>query len=190
MSYDLWLFPKREGESPESTARVLLADESQELNPGPAVPEKEQRKEALKRALQAVNPQLEQFPFGYQEIAEFEGITLAEAKRRHRHIELNGPDNGNGIQITLFDDSVSITVPYWHRGEAAQLVFREIAQYINAIQATTGYLTYDSQLERVIDPAMDTDMEEAIAGYTATVHKLLGAGPGKTTRKKPWWKLW
>jgi hypothetical protein len=41
-----------------------------------------------------------------------------EARVRYRHVELNGPENGNGIQITLYDDNASITIPYWHQPEA------------------------------------------------------------------------
>jgi hypothetical protein len=41
-----------------------------------------------------------------------EGITEDEARVRFRHIELNGADDGNGIQITLSDDTADITVPY------------------------------------------------------------------------------
>ncbi len=188
MSYDLLLFPRREGEDPESTARALLADESEEINPGPVVPEKEQRKEAVKMALQAANPRLEQFPFDYQEIAKEEGITLAEAKVRYRHIELNGPEDGNGIQITLFDDSASVTVPYWHQGKAAETVFQEIAQYLRAIQATAGYFVYDPQLEQVIDPV--ADLEDATTTYAGVMHKMPGTGPDKTKHRRPWWKFW
>ena len=59
-------------------------------------------------ALIAHNPKLEVFQFGYEEIAEFEKITVKQARRKYRHLELNGPEEGtNGIQITLFDDEAS-----------------------------------------------------------------------------------
>src|SRR6185369_7840661 len=42
-------------------------------------------------------------------------------------IELNGPaEESNGIQITLFDDEASVTVPFWHHGAAARRVFEDL----------------------------------------------------------------
>jgi len=51
MSYDLHLIPARAGTAPLSAARALLEQDEDEINPGPAVPEKEARKARLADAL-------------------------------------------------------------------------------------------------------------------------------------------
>jgi hypothetical protein len=114
MSYDLHLFRPEVGVDPLETAKRLLDEDEEfdEIKPGLLVPEKEERKHTLAQALIKLNPELSIFEFGFKEIAEMEGITEDEARVRFRHIELNGADDGNGIQITLSDDTADITVPY------------------------------------------------------------------------------
>ena len=71
----------------------------------------------------------------------FENITVEDAKKKYRHIELNGPtEETNGIQITLFDDEASVTVPFWHQGAAARRVFEEIWSYVEIIEREGGFL--------------------------------------------------
>ena len=69
-------------------------------------------------------------------------------------IELNGPaEESNGIQITLFDDEASVTVPFWHHGAAARRVFEEIWTYLQIMEREGGFFTYDPQIDRVARPA-------------------------------------
>src|SRR5262245_9172379 len=105
MSYDLYLFKPEPGVDPLVTAIRLLDEEEQagEINPGMPDANFEQRKQYLATLLMQQNPALSIFAFGFGQIAAMTGISEAEAQARYRHLELNGPDNGNGIQITLFD---------------------------------------------------------------------------------------
>src|SRR5687767_11392339 len=85
-----------------------------------ADPEREELKQRTAAALMAANPQLTVFQMRYEEIAVFEKISMEEARKRYRYVELNGPEGGSGIQITLHDNSAAVTVPFWHEGEKAE----------------------------------------------------------------------
>jgi hypothetical protein len=170
MSYDFRLFLPQPGVDPLVTAQEEPDEETEEINPGPPVPAKEARKQSIAAALMKANPALTVFQFGFDEIARFQGITVEEARVRFRHVELNGPDDGNGIQITLFDDGASVTVPYWHKDEKARAVFTEIWEYLEVIQSVAGYQIYDPQIERIIDLA--SDLEDAVECYTDVVKRI------------------
>lgn len=149
------------------TIDELFSEESDEINPGLPTLEKESRKRSIAEALINLNPQLEIFPFGFRELAEMEGISEDEAKIKFRHLELNGADDGNGIQITLYDDAADITVPYWHSGEEAKKVFDEIWSYLKVIENESGFVTYDPQLEKILN--LSTDFSEVLEIYKTVV---------------------
>jgi hypothetical protein len=188
MSYDLHLFKPFPGETIEDALKRSFP-ESEELNPGAPVPEKETLKKRLAAALIKKNPNLEPFKFGFKDVAEMLGTSEEEAELRWRHIELNGPEDGNGIQITLYDDTASITIPYWQEGEKAESTFREVWDYIEVFRSEAGYVAYDPQLERVVSRI--SDMPDVLRSYgrgRRVVEKLSNELHAKA--QKPWWKLW
>jgi hypothetical protein len=188
MSYDLHLVSKRTGVDPLSVARSLVAREEQELNPGPPVPEKEARKAQLAAALVRLSPQLSAFEFQFSSIAARQHITEDEARTRYRHIELNGPEGGNGIQIILSDDTVEIMIPYWHHTAAAVSVFDDVWRYLALLERDGGFAVYDPQLDRILHLAVDRQAAlDCYAGVMAQMPKT-GAHPGR--RAKPWWRFW
>jgi len=182
MSYDVYLTSRKNLEKERGEADVL--------NPGPASPATEERKRALSERLMAENPELQPYPFGYAEIARIDGISEAEARERYRHIELDGKDDGNGIQITIFDDHVDITVPYWHAGAAAQSTFEEIWRYLRIIEREMGYVTYDGQLDKLLD--LSGDFAAVVARYEGVVAQMpeILASVESQRKRKPWWKFW
>lgn len=163
MSYDLYLFRPKAGVDPLETAEQLFSEGSEEINPGLPQPEKEKQKRDLADALIKLNPELEVFPFDFQAIAKLQSITEDEARLRFRHLELNGAEDGNGIQITLEDDSASIAVPYWHVGEKARDAFKEIWSYLSLLKKEAGFVAYDPQVEKILD--LTSDMPEVVAVY-------------------------
>lgn len=165
MSYDFYLFKPKAGVDPIEIVDDLFSEESNEINPGLPQPEKEARKRFLANALINLNPQLSIFPFGFQELAEMDNISEDEARTRYRHLELNGEEYGNGIQITLCDDSAEITVPYWHSGEEAKHVFNEIWSYLKLIENEVGFVTYDPQLEKIVN--LSTDLSQSVEVYAS-----------------------
>ncbi len=116
-------------------------------------------------------------------------ISVEEARLKFRHLELNGPEEGcNGIQITLFDDEASVTVPFWHEGNKAAETFREIWSYLEIICREAGYLIYDPQVDRVFDASAGFD--DALACYTGTMQQIRKTLPGDSAKRRPWWKFW
>ena len=69
----------------------------------------------IAKALIEYNPKLESFQFDYDEIAKLQGTNIEEAKEAFDHIELNTREGELATQITIFDNTVSITVPYWYQ---------------------------------------------------------------------------
>lgn len=178
MSYDFRLFKRRAGEDPHVTAQR----DSEEFAATPLDPQKEALKRRVADALITHNPKLEVFQFGYEEIAKHEKISVEEARLKYRHLELNGPEeDSTGIQITLFDDEASVTVPFWHKGDQATDTFRKIWSYLEIISRETGYLIYDPQIDRVFEPA--TSFEDALACYSGVVS---GASPSGLRRRLSW----
>jgi hypothetical protein len=183
MSYDFHLFLPKPGVDPRVVAQAgaAEAEDVEEINPGPPDPVKETRKRTVAAALVKHDPALKVFHFGFEEIAKAEAISVEEAKLRYRHLELNGPESGPGIQITLFDDAASLTVPFWHTGEKAKAVFAQIWEYLRVIQSVAGYQIYDPQLERFIN--LQTDLGRTTKYYAGLVNGVVGV-------KRLWWKFW
>lgn len=181
MSYDFRLCLPQAGRSREEIATADVED----AGITDPVPAKEERKRCVASALTARNPTLEPFAFGFEEIAKLEKITVEEAQKKYRHIELNGPDGSNGIQITLFDDEASVTVPYWHQGPAARKVFEEIWSYLEIIEREGGLFTYDPQIELVLD--LKKDFEAALSCYDRVSR---GVAERLPSQQKRWWEFW
>jgi len=192
MSYDINLVRIPRGADPQTIVDAsIVMDEDAELNPGEPDPAKEQTKRRLAAALQAINPVLQAFPFDYSDLARIQKVTEEEARRRFRHIELNGPQDGNGIQITLLDDTATITVPYWHQVERAQQAWREIWSYLEVMEGEGGFHAYDPQLERVL--SLRTDFQRVLTKYGEGVgftDKVARDITNRSPSKGPWWKLW
>lgn len=165
-------------------------EESDEINPGPVDAAIEARKRALVVALMGVNAQLSVFPFGYSEIAASEGISEDEARERWRHLELNEPEEeGSGIQITLLDQTASVTVPYWHSGGKADEVWARIWNYLQVLQRNGGFNVYDPQLEQALD--LGRDRAAVVAKYeegSRFVQGIATSTGGQPARA--WWKFW
>ena len=185
----MYLFERKPGENTDEAIKLIFSEEANEINPGLPDVQKERRKQYLASKLIEKNANLEVFQFGYQEIASLESITEEEARIKYRHLELNGREDGNGIQITLFDDSVTITVPYWHKREKAKAVFEEIWEYMKIIQEETNYLIYDPQLEMTLN--LSSGFSAALRLYKTTARwseEAIISSQGE--EKKPWWRFW
>lgn len=189
MSYDFRLFPRRTGEDPLVTAQRDADEEDMEIFLPDA--EKEALKLKVASALMAFNPDLQPFQFEYDEITKMQGISIEEAKLKYRHIELNGPDKGNGIQIDIYDDEISLTVPFWHTAEKASTVFREIWGYLKIIQSESGYITYDLQLDSIVD--LNVDFQRVLNVYEESYQSMMRQLPDTIKEmepKRPWWQFW
>lgn len=192
MSYDLHLFRPVPGTDLAAAAESSLdAAEDAAEDPGPPDPAAEARKRELVDALRRVNPVLTPFQFDHAAIARHASISEDEARRRWRHVELNGADDGNGIQIALHDATASVTLPYWHRDAAARATWEEVWSYLRVLESQGGFRTWDPQIERVLDLARD--LEAVLSAYARGVtalDRVASTGYGAAPAKRPWWKLW
>lgn len=188
MSYDLYLLRPTAGKDPIEEAEALFNEDVDEIDPGIPDPQKDATKTQLAKQLQLINPSLEVFQFDYGEIAKSLKISEQEARSQYRHIEINEADGGKGIQITLYDDTASLTIPYWHTGEKAGEVWREAWQYLECLEREGGFSTYDPQLDRMLK--LVSDLEEVRKRYADGTGVIKQAVVEMTKPPKPWWKFW
>jgi hypothetical protein len=194
MSYDLYLFHRHVGRADLEVVNELLeAYELQESpNPGSPDPAKEAQKQELSSKLIAANPELSVFKMDYPAIADDLGMSVGEAKRQHRHIEINGLMDGNGIQILLFDDTASITIPYRKDATTAQADWDEIWRYLAILESEGSFATYDGQIEKILD--LEQDMPTVIAAYNEVIGDMpsiiASVASAANKKKQPWWKVW
>lgn len=185
MSYDIYCYKSKLNKPDlEEAQNVIEVDEETETISDP------ETKLKITKALMEYNPRLESFDFDYQEIAKLQGTTFDEAKRGFSHVELNTPEGDLATQITIFDNYVSITVPYWYSGDKSREVFDKIYSYTKIIRKTEGYFVYDPQIDNVFDP-----LTENIFGldvYQSMTERVEKMKPEQTEIKsnKPWWKFW
>lgn len=185
MSYDIYCYKsKLDRPDLEEAQAAMEIDEDEEVASDP------ETKLKIAKALIDYNPRLESFEFDYDEIAKLQGTTLDEAKEAFDHIELNTPEGDLATQITIFDNNVSITVPYWYSGDEATKVFNKISDYAKVIRQTVGYFVYDPQTDKVFDPLTENifglDIYESM---TDQVEKMKTEQIQKSN-KRPWWKFW
>jgi hypothetical protein len=180
MSYDLQLVKV----GPDERAEDVAMRDEEDGPLGPPDSQKEALKRRLSEALVAADKALKPFRFDHKKIAQIRKIPVEQARQDVRHIELT--DEANGIQIVLFDDQAAITVPYWHSGETARRVFERILGHIRIIARESGYVAFDPQLGKVIDP--DADLDLMLTAYEPIVQQLKTEMAPHT--KRPWWKFW
>jgi hypothetical protein len=194
MSYDIYLLSP---ELPVKQALAFLRSQSDQhalaeafamSNPGKPNPRKEARKNALATALQRINPELRPFAFDYTAIASMMEVSEEEARTRWRHIELNSAPKGYGTQITLYDDYVSIAVPYWHSNDRAEQALRQVWAYVDAMITLEGYVAFDPQLDRVLDT--NADLPSALSQYARGYLATQQAAARLAKRRRPWWRVW
>ncbi len=104
-------------------------------------------------------------------------------------------DPDDGVEIQLYGDSVSVTVPYWHSGERAEHMLLRVSDYLKTVRDVAGFVVYDPQLDRIVQLPGDLPrVNERYIHGTATLQQFaeqrLGpsqaAGNGRAAaRRKP-----
>jgi hypothetical protein len=184
MSYDIYCYKsKLDKPNLEEAQAVMELDQNESSSDF-------ETKAKIAKPLIDYNPRFESFEFDYEEISKLKGISIEEAKEMFDQIELNTPDGDLATQITIFGETVSITVPYWYSGEEANEVFKNINEYAKVIRQTVGYFVYDPQTDKVFDPLNEKIFElDLYQGMTEQVEKMKTEQFEKSN-KKPWWKFW
>jgi hypothetical protein len=149
VSYDLYMLSPQPGEDPMETVE-RLEEREEAAAPDSVIAERNRR---IADALIATNSNYTESEIKFDVIAEQSGISVEEARAKHRYIELFDED---GFQITLSDEQASINFPYRESLDPKRLA-EEIAKASNVIREATGWQLYDPQLEKFIDPVRDAD---------------------------------
>lgn len=85
------------------------------------------------------------------------------------YVEIN---HENGLQVSIYPHEIGVTIPYWYNAEIAPLIFKDIQQIVIAVETVTNYVTYDSQIGRIIDVVADYDL--MLRTYLHTVKAFQG----------------
>ncbi|MFJ5214926.1 hypothetical protein ACIP98_09435 [Streptomyces sp. NPDC088354] len=124
MSYDIYFLSRRDGQSWDEVLEAM-EDAAQDSGPIPA---------ELLAAWQRIVPQARTL-LGDVEIAED-----GQESRDLSH-------SGTGVDLSVFGDEVSITVPYWHVGDGAATVLGKVFALSAIVEKETGLTAYDPQVE-------------------------------------------
>ncbi len=111
----------------------------------------------IAKSLVSFNPRLESVEFEFAEIADLMGITVEEARQQFNHIEFNTFQSDLNTQISIFDNLVCVSVPYYYVGKDAVHLFKNLNKYLKIIANVSGYHVYDPQTVQVFDP-MSADL--------------------------------
>ena len=144
--------------------------------------------ERITAALMEHNPRLERVKFDYTKIAESQKISVDEAHLRYQHAELNPPEGDLAVQLTVYDDHVSISIPYWYRSTEANQVFSQCSDYLRVIRRTAGFFAYDPQTDTAFDPENAEPRDHRC--YEEVVSELPKIAAETSKPDKPWWKFW
>jgi hypothetical protein len=134
VSYDIYFLSRRDGQS-WNDALEAMEDAAEGSEPIPA---------RLLGAWDRIVPQARTL-LGEVEITEFE-----QESRDLSH-------SGTGIDLSIFGDEVSITVPYWHAGDDAAIVLGKVFALAAIVEKETGLTAYDPQVERPLAEAPSQD---------------------------------
>ena len=183
MSYDLYMFSPEPDAGPMDTLE-RIEEREEAAAPDPVIAERNQR---IADALIVMNPNYAKSEIKFDVIAEQDGISVEEARAKHRYIELSDED---GLQITLSDYQASITFPYWESLDP-KILAEKIAKASTVIAEETAWQLYDPQLERFIDPARDADaFAEAFGVGVSHVKSITSEQSADTesTRRRSFWR--
>lgn len=186
MRYELHLLSVPPGADPAAASAALAAGLAGEGETGPLDPRAEAWKRGLAAALTELDPRLEVLEVDHATLAALAGIGEEEARRRNRALELAGPEEGGGVEVTLLDDGAAVSLPYGHQGEKAVRAWREGWSVVEVLCRIGGLTPYDPQLGRPLDLAADIG---------AVLDRYGGARPGAAppaegNARRPWWKVW
>ncbi|MFF0110841.1 hypothetical protein [Streptomyces hirsutus] len=146
MSYDIYFLNRPDGQSWDEVLEAM-EEAAEDSEPIPA---------HLLGAWDRIVPQARTL-LGEVEITEYE--------RESRDLS----HSGTGIDLSVFGDEVTITVPYWHAGDDAAVVFGQVSALAVIVEKETGLTAYDPQTER---PLTETPPEDSVGLMSRTTEDL------------------
>ena len=152
MSYALLLIRASPGASEDDVAKMALSTEEAERTraPGPLDPAVERRKRMLVDALLADCPELQGGEPDYAELARADDISEEQARHRFHWWTVAGPAEGAGIEITLYDDYVSLDMP---SAAGTDQDWIDVWRYLEILVSKGGFVVWDPQAPGLVDLA-------------------------------------
>jgi hypothetical protein len=152
MSYSLLLVRVPPGASEEEVEKIALAasEAESDRSPDPPDPAAEQRKRRLAEALLEECPELEGRELDYAALALVNDSSEAEARQRYRWLRVVGPEDGAGIEITIYDSFVSVEMS--SLGGTTE-DWEDIWRYLEILVREGGLVVWDPQGPNVMDLA-------------------------------------
>jgi hypothetical protein len=188
MGFDLYAVRARPGADDDEVEALVSEVTQREVGDGEADPVVDAQRQEIAAALREVNPALEPFAFDHAEIARSMEIGEDDARRRFRHVELNAPPHpahGVPIQIALFDDWASLSMPYGGTSDTDESeMWALLLRYLDVF-VSRGYTIFDPQGPNILD----VDAERAALTERRAGAAARAAAPPAPARR-PWWKLW
>ena len=200
MSYDLALYLPREGELPAETVARCHVD--LECGADDALDRSEARQwmEQVASIVQHAAPQLERF------VGPGHATPGAGASSCPRSIEFNERETPEfGVQISIFLQSMAISLPYWHVGEQASRAIALVRKICVQLAGDARLVILDPQIDQVLDPsaAADAQWEKVLQTYASISVQVAGLRHGPDDRASPtapspwsasrprrWWQFW
>ena len=144
MSYTLLLLRVPPGAAEEEIERIARSAEEidRAYGVGPPDPDSDRRKQALVDALLTGCPELRGGEPDYAALARAEKISEEQARERHRWWTLTGPEEGAGIEITLYDDHVSVDLP---SAAGTDEDWQDVWRYLEILVREGGFAVWDPQ---------------------------------------------
>jgi hypothetical protein len=91
-----------------------------------------------------------------------------------------------GIQVSMFEQEASVSVPFWHEGGASHSVMLVVGQIVEVVRELSGWSVWDPQLGQ--------ELESQDALVTAGAPLMSDTAESLTEivaeRRRPWWKFW
>lgn len=150
MSYTLLLLRVPPGASEDDVERIARSTMEAERAAGsgrPRDPDADHHKQALVDALLADCPELVGGAPDYAAIARAENVTEEQARDGHRWWTVSGPDEGAGIEITLYDDYVAVDMSAGGTDED----WEDVWQYLEILVREGGFVVWDPQGSDLVD---------------------------------------
>ncbi|MEV7071983.1 hypothetical protein ACIQJT_17645 [Streptomyces sp. NPDC091972] len=151
MSYDIYFLSRRDGQSWDEVLEAMedAAEESESI---PA---------RLLGAWDRIVPQAR---------ALLGEVDVTEEEQESRDLS----HSDTGIDLSVFGDEVSITVPFWHTGDDAAGAARKVFALAGIVEKETGLTAYDPQMERPLMDIQPQSLAELMSGVTEDLHSRYG----------------
>ena len=174
MSSNLILVRVPAGSTDEEVEQAVTAANDAEMAraPRPRNEENERLKKRLAEALLAECPELKGGEVDHAAIARADSITEDAAREQYRWWHLVGPEDGAGIEITLYDSFVSIDMAAAGTDEDWDDVWR----YVDILVREGSFVVWDPQGPNIVDRPVPKPARRTRKNRAKTVEREDDAG--------------